>query len=130
MELEEAIRVYNELRNNKDVERYCEALHIVCQEWDKAKPELEFYKSSNKYDYYIELPYKQLTVFGDGKTGYRNNGFNYIGKGINGNKSSLNGCVGLCNNSKEEVMKSIDRSIEEDNKKDGDRYETQYEKDI
>ena len=61
-----------ELKNNEVVKTYLKAQHEVVtyfhsQEENVVKS-LEYYKSSKKYDYYIELPYEKFEVLANGNT--------------------------------------------------------------
>ena len=112
MELEEAIRIYNKIADNEKVRQFEEARSLILKEMNIRKPELEFYKSSNKYNYYIEKPYEELT-FEDNKVVKRQHSYSAIGK----NKvSTTNFCLSLCNYSKEQIVKIIENSIKQDNK--------------
>lgn len=111
MELEEAIKIYNRLATNERIRQFEEARSLILKEMDSRKPELEFYKSSNKYAYYIEKPYEKLT-FQNNKVIKRQHSYSAIGK----NKTStINFCLSLCDCSKEEIIKIIEKNIKEDN---------------
>ena len=122
MEIEEAIKTYNELYDDENVKRYNETLGVILKETDK-KPEKEYYKSSNIYDYYIEFPYKRLCLTSEGAK-YEEHGYNAIfkkkkdrifpGKYYGGG----NFCLSLCKFSKEEIEQLIEERIERDNKED------------
>lgn len=84
--------------------------------YPKGEPELEYYKSSDLYDYYIELPYKKF-IRRDGKYQFVQHYCSYIGR--QKGKSSgwvINACLSLCGYSKEEIMERIDEVIIEDNR--------------
>ena len=77
---------------------------------------LEYYKSSKKYDYYIQLPYENFEILENGKYGFKQHGFSYCGKGIGEYKNwSLSGCCSLCNFTKEKIKDMIDENIKKDN---------------
>ena len=80
--------------------------------YPRGEPELEYYKSSDLYDYYIELPYEKF-IRRNGKYQFVQYGYSYIGR-QKGKKSGwvINACLSLCGYSKEEIMEMI-----EDNEK-------------
>ena len=111
MELEEAIKIYNRLASDERIREFEEARSLILKEMNSRKPELEFYKPSNKYHYYIEKPYEELTFEND-KVIKRQHSYSAIGE----NKiSKINFCLSLCNYSKEEIIKIIENHIKEDN---------------
>ena len=112
MKIEEAIEVYNSLHNNKSIKLYNEAIHVLLEEMDKRKPELVYFKSSNKYDYYIERPYEEM-YFAENGIEFRQHSYNVIGKGKG--YGTINFCLSLCNYSQEEIMTIIENHIIEDN---------------
>ena len=112
MNLKEAIKIHNELEDNEQVQKYLEALSIVVKELDR-KAKVEYYKSSSIKDYYIELPYKQLTINSDGKAVYRKHSYNCIYKYKN-EKAHGNYCLSLCNYTKEYIEQLIDNAIIKD----------------
>ena len=57
MNIREAIKIYNELKDDENVIKYSEALSIVLKQLHK-EPKKQFYKSSKSNDFYIELPKK------------------------------------------------------------------------
>lgn len=114
MKLEEAIEIYNLLHKNESIELYNKVIHILLEEMNKRKPEQEYFKSSNKYDYYIEQPYEEM-FFSENGVEFRQHSYNGIGKG-KGN-GYTNFCLSLCNYSQEEIMTIIDKHIVEDNEK-------------
>lgn len=120
--LEYADTLY-ELKNNEVVKTYLKAQHEVVtysQEENVAKS-LEYYKSSEKYDYYIQLPYENFEVLANGKYGFRQHNFSYCGKGVGEYKNwSISGCCSLCNFTKEKIKDMIDKRIKEDNEEVGD----------
>lgn len=120
--LEYADTLY-ELKDSEVVKTYLKAQHEVVtysQEENVAKS-LEYYKSSKKYDYYIELPYEKFEVLANGKYGFKQHGFSYCGKGIGEYKNwSLSGCCSLCNFTKEKIKDMINERIKEDNEEIGD----------
>ena len=113
MKLKEAIEIYNSLHNNESVKLYNKAIHILLEEMSKRKPEREYFKSSNKYDYYIEQPYEEM-FFGENGIGFQQHSYNAIGesKGY----GTVNFCLSLCNYSEEKIMTIIENHIIEDNK--------------
>lgn len=122
MEIEEAIKTYNELYDDENVKKYNETLHIILNETDK-EPEREYYKSSNTHDYYIELPYKRLALTSEGAK-YEEHGYNAIftprkNKILPGKtKYCGNFCLSLCKYSREKIKEFIEDHIREDNKED------------
>ena len=113
MNLEEAIEVYNSLRNSETIKLYNKAIPILLEEMDKRKPQQEYFKSSNKYDYYIEQPYEEM-FFGTNGIEFRQHSYNGIGK--NKGNGTINFCLSLCNYSEEKIMTIIENHIIEDNK--------------
>lgn len=99
------------------VKEYTKALHeVVAYSQTQNNKQLEYYKSSKKYDYYIESPYEEFIPLNNGKYGFRQNGYSYCGKGIGNHKGwSRSGCVSLRNYTKSEIKNMIDQSIERDN---------------
>lgn len=119
--LEYADTLY-ELENNEVVKTYLKALHKVVSysQNEKNHASLEYYKSSKKYDYYIELPYEKFEVLANGKYGFRQHNFSYCGKGVGEYKNwSISGCCSLCNFTKEKIKDMIDKRIKEDNEEIG-----------
>lgn len=122
MEIEEAIKTYNELYDNENVKKYNETLHIILKETNK-KPEREYYKSSNTHDFYIELPYKRLALTSEGAK-YEEHGYNAIftprKDRILPDKTKYGGnfCLSLCKYSREKIQEFIEDHIREDNKED------------
>ena len=113
MKLEEAIEIYNALHNTESIKLYNKAIHILLEEMDKRKPEQEYFKSSNKYDYYIEQPYKEM-FFGKNGIEFQQHSYNAIGKSKG--YGTVNFCLSLCNYSEEKIMTIIENHIIEDNK--------------
>lgn len=109
-----------ELKDSEFVKAYLKAQHEIVtyfhsQEENVVKS-LEYYKSSKKYDYYIELPYEKFEVLANGKYGFRQHNFSYCGKGVGEYKNwSLSGCCSLCNFTKEKIKDMINKRIKEDN---------------
>ena len=113
MNLKEAIKIHNELKDTEEVKAYTEALNIVVKNLDK-KPPIEFFKSSNKNNYFIELPHKKLVINKDGKAVYRQYGYSALYKSLD-EKSESNFCLSLCNCTRQDIEKLIERHIEQDN---------------
>lgn len=114
MTLDKAIETYNELHDNEIVKKFNEANSIVINEILKQKPKKTYYKSSVKFDYYIEEPYEKLEITANGIS-IRKCGFNGIGTGIGGNNRWLNFCLSFCNYSKEKIIEIIEKHIRKDN---------------
>ena len=112
MKLEEAIEVYNSLYKNENIELYHKAISVLLEETNKRKPEQEYFKSSNKYDYYIEKPYEEM-YFGTTGIEFRQHSYNAIGKSKG--YGTVNFCLSLCNYSLEKIMTIIENHIIEDN---------------
>lgn len=106
-----------ELKDSEVVKTYLKTLHeVVTYSQKENVVSLEYYKSSKKYDYYIELPYENFEILANGKYGFRQHGSSYCGKGVGDYKNwSLSGCCSLCNFSKEKIKTIIDKRIKEDN---------------
>lgn len=115
--LEYADTLY-ELKDSEVVKTYLKALHevVTYSQKENVVKSLEYYKSSKKYDYYIQLPYENFEILENGKYGFKQHGFSYCGKGIGEYKNwSLSGCCSLCNFTKEKIKDIIDKSIKRDN---------------
>lgn len=117
MNLKEAIKVYNELNDKEEIKKYCEALHIVCEKMQNCKPEIEYYKSSTIKDYYIELPYMELTM-NNGKAVYRKHRYSCLSKSKSG-KTESHYCLSLCKRNKKDIEEFIEKEIANDNLKVG-----------
>lgn len=117
MNLNEAIKIHNELYDKEEIKKYCEALHIICEEMRDCKPKKEYYKSSIIKDYYIELPYIELTI-SNGKAIYKKHGYSCSSK-YKDRKTESNYCLSLCGKKREEIEDFIEREIAEDNLKVG-----------
>lgn len=117
MNLKEAIKIHNELYDKEEIKKYCEALHIICEKMRDCKPKKEYYKSSISNDYYIELPYKELTI-SNGKAVYRRHGYSCSSK-AKSKKTESNYCLSLCRCNREEIEKLIEKEIANDNLKVG-----------
>lgn len=121
MNLKEAIKIHNELCNKEEIKKYDEACRILCQTMDDCKPKKVYYKSSKTKDYYIELPYRELTVNAEGRFIYRKHYYSCSYKYINkGKYSGGNYCLSLNkSNTREKIESFIDKEIAEDNLKVG-----------
>ena len=116
MSLDEAIKIYNEFISSEEMKKFKEAENMIMDEINSQKPIEEYYKSSKKYDYYIQLPYDEVILTSDGAI-FRHNGYNGIAK-RKGNKSyhfCKNLCLSLCHESKEDIENRLDIWIREDN---------------
>ena len=121
MNLKEAIKVYNELNEKEEILKYCEALHIVCGKMQNCKPKIEYYKSSAIKDYYIELPYMELTM-NNGKAVYRKHNYSCLSKSKD-RKTESHYCLSLCKHNRKEIEKLIEREIANDSLKVGGKDE-------
>lgn len=110
--VKEAIKIYNKMANRIDVRKFEKARSLILEEMHNQKPELEYYKSSKKYDYYIEKPYKQM-YFYDNKVKFKEYGYSARGEAKNG--SSIHFCLALCGYSKERIIEIIENHIIQDN---------------
>lgn len=121
MNLKEAIKIHNELCNKEEIKKYDEATIILCEKMRNCKPKKVYYKSSKTKDYYIELPYRELTVNAEGKFIYRKHYYSCSYKYINkGKYSGGNYCLSLIkSNTKEKIEDFIDEEIVKDNLKVG-----------
>lgn len=115
MEIKEANSIYNKLFQNTKIREFEKARSLLLEERENRKPETEYYKSSNLYDYYILKPYTSIEF---GKNGIieEQRDFDCIAKGRK-NKSELHFCLSLCKISKDEIIKIIENHIKEDNEK-------------
>ena len=117
MNLKEAIKIHNELFNKEEIKKYCEALHIVREKMQNCKPKKEYYKSSIINNYYIELPYMELTIE-NGKAVYRKHRYSCLSKSKSG-KTESNYCLSLCKINRKDIEEFIEREIANDNLKVG-----------
>lgn len=78
-DVQKAIKTYNRLHQSPRIIEFEDARSLLLKEMDNRKPEIEYYKSSNLYDYYIEKPYISLEFSRDGII-EKQRGFNAIGK--------------------------------------------------
>lgn len=113
MELKEAIEIYNERFCDRDIKEFEEARNVILKEMEKRKPKEEYYKSSSKYDYYIELPYEKILLTNCGVT-FKQCGYNGIAKRKGENEWVINHCQSYCNLSKEEIKEWLDSDIKND----------------
>jgi hypothetical protein len=113
MNLKEAIKIHNELQDKEEIKKYCEALNIVVKNLDKKAP-IKFYKSSNKNEYFIELPYRRLEINAEGKAVYKKYGYSALYTSLD-KKSGGNFCLSLCNCTKQDIENLIEKHIKEDN---------------
>lgn len=119
---EEILKYAERLAELEELDVIKEYRQVVSEvvSYPKGEPELEYYKSSDLYDYYIELPYERFDYKYD-KYQFIKHNYNYIGKGIGIKKGwTRNACLSLCKYSKEEIMAMIDKEIIEDNEEDED----------
>lgn len=114
MELKEAIKTFNELKNTDIIKRYEEAFDIVVKEISK-QPERKYWKSTKTNDYYIELPYEKLVPTEEGVK-YEHRSYNciYCRKGENPNDviGWGNFCLSLCNLTEEQLKDRVDKFLE------------------
>lgn len=118
MKLEEAIEVYNSLHKNESIKLYHNAISVLLEEMNKRKPKQEYFKSSNKYDYYIEQPYEKMSFSANGIE-FQQHSYNAIGKSKG--YGTVNFCLSLCNYSQEKIMTIIENHIIKDNEELGDK---------
>lgn len=117
-ELLRALEIYNETKDDSVVKAHYEALSRIMEYMNKEenKPKQEYVGCSKKYYYFLELPFEQLTMLSNGEYGFKQNGYNVIGKKEKDSKSyNLNSCLSLCNKTKEEMIKLAEKYIEQDN---------------
>lgn len=110
--LEDTIAEYVELSTSQDVKRHREVsdeLWKIQREQFMDEPELEFYKESNGYEFYLELPYDELCIYSD-KVDVKHHGYSYMYKNPNG--GSTYSCSSLCGYSREKVVGMLDANIE------------------
>lgn len=115
MNIEEAIKIYNLYVNNEKIKKFEEARSTLLAEMEERKPELEYYKSSNLYDYYIENPYKSLE-FSESKIVEVQRNYSCIAKGRK-DASEIHFCMSLCKIGRDEIIRMIENHIKEDNEK-------------
>ena len=112
MTLDKAIEVYNELYTNEIIKQFNEARNIIVEKINKQKPKSFYYKSSTKYDYYVEEPYSKIQITKQGAV-YKDCGFD--GFALKHGGGSLHFCLAYCNYTKEKVIDIIEKHIREDN---------------
>ena len=119
-ELLREIEIYNLTANDKIVRDYTNALDIIFKYMssNKNKPKRKYIKSSNKYDYFLELPFNELTFIGNYKIGFKNRGYNVVAKKKGDDYFCLNYCRSLCKETKKDMIKLIEESIQKDNSKE------------
>lgn len=123
--IQKAIDIVNENKDNPIIKEYCEALHIIVSASDDYRlheNKGNYYKSSDKYDYYIVEPYEVLDIK-NGNYYFRQTGYDSYAEerdmktGRTTNKK-LFLCRSYCNYSLEKIKKVIDEHIIIDNKGD------------
>lgn len=114
--IQKSIKTYNKLRNNKKVKDY-EIVTKIVESISEKQPKREYYKSDDKYDYYIELPFKKLVIDNDKGAFYQNESYNCVycekGKNIEGKSIpyEYDFCLGLSNLTRQEIEQEIDLFI-------------------
>lgn len=114
--IQKSIKTYNKLRNNRKVKNYKLVTKIV-ESISEKQPEREYYKSDNKYDYYIELPFRKLILDSDKGAFYQNKSYNCVycekGEDIKGKSIpyEYDFCLGLSNLTRQEIEQEIDLFI-------------------
>ena len=116
MKIQEALKFLNENSENEFIKMYKLALDSITDFEKENKEEFELYKSSKKYDYFIEIPKKRIE-YKEGNYRILNNGYSVIGMSKI-NNSSINFCLSYCNYSKEHIIKLIEAHIVQDNKEE------------
>ena len=114
MNKEKAIEIYNLYSNWEIIKEFEEARDFILEEMKNRKPQEEYYKSSNLYDYYILYPYKSLE-FSENKIIEVERNYDCMAKSRK-SKSVLYFCLSLCKKSKNEIIELIENRI----KKEGD----------
>lgn len=109
---EEEIETFNAIKDLPIIKQYTDLLHKIVS--FNKKPKEKYYKSSQLRDYYIEMPYDELTLNSEGKYYIKKCSYSYNGKRKD-KSSTVYGCLSYCNYSLKEIKKKIDKSIEEDN---------------
>lgn len=109
----EEIETLNAIKDLPIIKQYIDLLDKVCG-FQETKPKEKYYKSSQKYDYFIQMPFEQLTIDSEGKYYIRKCSYSYIGKRKD-RKSTLYGCLSYCHYSLKEIKQMIDEHIEKDN---------------
>ena len=102
MELNEAIKTYNDLFKKDEIKLFSEAKSIVfnnCSEQQKVTK--TFYKSSKLRSFFIEEPYERLTLNSNGVS-YTHYDYNLVTQNNDGGSSTY--CLGLCKCTKEEII--------------------------
>ena len=117
MSLEEAIEICNRLKDDPLIKKHDQARSVALEGMGR-KPKSEYYKSSKKYDYYIELPYEELWLSSEKGLYWKHHYYSAVGIGVENSKysgSSTNLCLSLCGYTREKMEKRLDRRIQWDN---------------
>lgn len=114
MNIQEALKFLNENSKNEFIKMYKLAFDAITYFELENEEEFEFYSSSSKYNYFIEIPKKRID-YTEGNYRVLNNGYSAIGKSKFGN-GSINFCLSYCNYSKEEIIDLIEAHIVQDDK--------------
>jgi len=109
----EELETFNAIKDLPIIKQYIDLLDKVCS-FQETKPKEKYYKSSQKYDYFIQMPFEELTIDSEGKYYIRKRNYSYIGKRKDG-KSTLYSCLSYYHYSLKEIKQMIDKSIEKDN---------------
>ena len=115
-ELLEAIKIYNDLAKTEIVKSYSNALSTIFDFIDKEenKPKEEYIKSSNKWDYYLRLPYEKLDWINSYEYGFVQKDYEVFAKSKEENKGHT---LWFCcyYKTKEKAIEAIDKHIEKNN---------------
>jgi len=117
---DEELQELNKIKDLDIIECYIKLLYKLNNEFHK-KPNAEYYKSSSKYDYYIEKPFKKIYLDENDNYYYKDYYYNAVGAKNNGcpksttySQYSLSFCLSLCKYSKSKIKKIIDDNIKAD----------------
>ena len=114
-DIKEAISIYNKLFQNTKIRAFEKARSLLLEEMKNRRPEVEYYKSSILYDYYILKPYASIEFCKSGIIEQQRD-FDCIAKGRK-DKSELHFCLSLCKMNRNEIIEVIENHIKKDNKK-------------
>lgn len=117
----EAMEVVNRFKDDEIVKKYNEAISIMVNSdfFGFVKAEKELYKKVGKWEYYIELPYKEI-ILENNKYVIKQRSYSYYyTKGEN--KGGAYGCRSHCNETKQDMIDRLEEQIK--STLEGDRNE-------